>query len=306
MRVINPYKMFKGAFIPNALMEHRGLSQSAKLLWARLAQYAGRDGRCFPSLDKLADDIGLSRSMIRKVVKELKDNKFIAVKHASGKDRLLHQPSEYFFLDHPIFYGDDSVRGDGPIYGQGRQPINGPSKDSPSMGSKDNQLRKSVLNVESGKIPDEDDQKIKKFHGSDKDLEIAKEIYEAVLVVNQTVKEPNFDKWANDIRLMRVQDGRSYDDILRAFFFANRDPFWSNNVLSTGALRRHYVKLAPRAGMVRSQVRGVSADVVDTAGKGKVCGECIFCGQGKAICNGDDADHGHSACDLFRSATEEE
>ena len=41
--VFNPYGMFVGSFVPNTLLRYKGLSSTAKLLWARLAQYAGKN-----------------------------------------------------------------------------------------------------------------------------------------------------------------------------------------------------------------------------------------------------------------------
>lgn len=137
----------------------------------------------------------------------------------------------------------------------------------------------------------------KKYHGTEKDHALARKIYQAILLVNETVKKPNEDRWANDIRLMREQDGRTYQQIWNVFDFANRDQFWGGNILSPGSLRRHYAKLAPRAGMVKSRVRGAST-VVDPVIQGKTCKQCIFVGGIKKIC----ADPGHQACGLFRPA----
>lgn len=157
MRTINPYKQFQGAFLPNAIMECLDLSQSAKLMWARLAQYAGKDGRCFPSIEQLGDDIGLSRSAARKVLSELQDKGFILVRHATGKDRLMHKTSEYFFLDHPVFHEWKKVHSGGPEIGPSEESAkvtsggseNGPSLEGPKMDRpiEENQLRESDKNI---------------------------------------------------------------------------------------------------------------------------------------------------------------
>ncbi|WP_407901268.1 replication protein [Providencia rustigianii] len=74
--------------------------------------------------------------------------------------------------------------------------------------------------------------------GSADDLKAAQWIYEQVLIVCPTTKEPNWSTWANDVRLMRQLDGYSHQEICRLFKWANRDPFWCSNVLSPG----NYVK----------------------------------------------------------------
>ncbi|MFR9719902.1 replication protein [Aeromonas diversa] len=104
-----------------------------------------------------------------------------------------------------------------------------------------------------------------KFWGTQDDLTAAQFIHGKVLVVNPTAKAPNWAQWANEIRLMRVQDGRTHHDICALFKWANLDPFWSANVLCPKTLRRQWDKLsAKRAGVVRQPVRGDEWDLTKT------------------------------------------
>ena len=50
----NPYKVFQGAFAPYWILEHRGISAGAKLCYIRLLGFAGKDARCYPSLEPSA------------------------------------------------------------------------------------------------------------------------------------------------------------------------------------------------------------------------------------------------------------
>jgi len=88
-RPFNPYKLFVGAFIPNCLMEYEGLSSTAKLCWARLAQYAGRDGAAFPSQETLAKKIGVSKRYCVTVLKALEKAGFIKRVVPVGSDKWL-------------------------------------------------------------------------------------------------------------------------------------------------------------------------------------------------------------------------
>ena len=84
-------------------------------------------------------------------------------------------------------------------------------------------------------------------------------------MVNPTAKAPNWAQWANDIRLMREQDGRTHHDICSLFKWANLDPFWSANVLCPKTLRKQWDKLtAKRAGVVRQPARGDEWDLTKT------------------------------------------
>ena len=102
-QIFNPYRTFVGSFIPNALMQFRGLSAGAKLVWARLAQFMGEKGECFPSIETLASETGLVSRYIIKLLFELEQKKFIKIERASGKDKLLHKTNRYYFLWHSIF-----------------------------------------------------------------------------------------------------------------------------------------------------------------------------------------------------------
>ncbi|WP_276855021.1 helix-turn-helix domain-containing protein [Enterobacter oligotrophicus] len=62
-------------------------------------------------------------------------------------------------------------------------------------------------------------------------------------------KEPNWESWANDIRLMRTIDGRTHRQICDMFKRVQADKFWIKNVLSPAKLREKWdelvLKLSP-------------------------------------------------------------
>jgi DNA-binding transcriptional MocR family regulator len=90
-------------------MSYTGLSLGAKLLWARLAQYAGQDGACYPSQKRLASDLGLSDRQIRRLISELNSKGFLEKEAPPYKEQIQGKTVKYFFLHHPIFRADKSV-----------------------------------------------------------------------------------------------------------------------------------------------------------------------------------------------------
>ena len=96
----NPYRLFAGVFIPEALVRYRGLSCGAKIAYGRLARFAGEDGACFPSMAKLADEIGKGSTQTRGYVHELQEKGFIASTERPGTSAV------YSFLWHRVFDGD--------------------------------------------------------------------------------------------------------------------------------------------------------------------------------------------------------
>ena len=112
----NPFKLFVGSFLPNALLQYPDLTPSAKLIWARLAQYAGKDGRAYPKIATIANQVGLSEVYVQKRLKELVDKGFLVRQKATGQQRLQHFPDTYSFLFHPCLSAQIVSPGDIPEY----------------------------------------------------------------------------------------------------------------------------------------------------------------------------------------------
>ena len=86
--------------------------------------------------------------------------------------------------------------------------------------------------------------KAKKNVFSDDDLKAAEWIFHLIRKLNPSFKEPKFESWANDIRLMRERDNRTHKDICELFHWANQDRFWSVNILSPATLRAKWDQLS--------------------------------------------------------------
>jgi hypothetical protein len=72
------------------------VSQGAKLAYARLAQYAGKDGECFPKQETLAVELGVCERTAHRYLHELIEFKLIESDRPG-----LGASNSYFFLDHP-------------------------------------------------------------------------------------------------------------------------------------------------------------------------------------------------------------
>jgi hypothetical protein len=69
------------------------VSNGAKLLWARLARYAGTRGQCYPLLSTLAVDLGFSERQVQRYLAELISGGFLR-----ARQRGLNQSNLYEFL----------------------------------------------------------------------------------------------------------------------------------------------------------------------------------------------------------------
>lgn len=86
--------------------------------------------------------------------------------------------------------------------------------------------------------------KPRKHHGTEDDHKAAHWMLDRIREADATAKEPKWDAWANEIRLMREQDGRAHREMCSLFGWAQRDPFWRANVLSPSKLREKWTQLA--------------------------------------------------------------
>lgn len=71
----------------------------------------------------------------------------------------------------------------------------------------------------------------------------AKYLFEKIKGNNPKQKEPNFDSWANDFRLMRERDNREPQEIKDVIDWCQADPFWQGNILSPKKLREKFDQL---------------------------------------------------------------
>lgn len=103
----------------------------------------------------------------------------------------------------------------------------------------------------SGKPP----AKKKKF--TDDDVRFAEWFYQGLLTINPDHKKPNFESsgWADSIRLMREQDGRTYDEMADLFKWVTQDSFWKSNILSPKKLREKWDQLAIKAKEPKREAR---------------------------------------------------
>ncbi len=89
----------------------------------------------------------------------------------------------------------------------------------------------------------------KKIFTSD-DLSVAQYLFEKIKGIYAGAKEPNWDEWANSIRLLREQDGKSLKAIRNVIDMIFEDngiydgSFWRQNIRSTAKLRKQYEQIA--------------------------------------------------------------
>ncbi|BBN99187.1 hypothetical protein [Sporolactobacillus terrae] len=77
----------------------------------------------------------------------------------------------------------------------------------------------------------------------DAQMTLAKKLFNRIREHDPNYKQPNLEKWANDIRLMMERDNRTYNEIDKVIDWCQDDSFWYKNILSTGKLREQFGRL---------------------------------------------------------------
>lgn len=104
--------------------------------------------------------------------------------------------------------------------------------------------------------------------GSEEDLKCAQWIWEQIIHLYEKAaetdgelarpREPNWNAWANDVRLMCSQDQRTHYQICKMFKRVQSDPFWCRNILSPSKLRDKWDELVLRLGPVQRSITDIS------------------------------------------------
>jgi Helix-turn-helix domain len=97
--VFNPNGMFNGIWVPESLLKCAGISTSAKVLYGRLARFAGVDGCCFPSQETLARELGMTVRQVQRLLAQLCAAGFLR-KVAQYRPNGSQTANAYVFLYH--------------------------------------------------------------------------------------------------------------------------------------------------------------------------------------------------------------
>lgn len=79
------------------------------------------------------------------------------------------------------------------------------------------------------------------------DRRLAVWMFDRLKALKPNFKEPTWQAWCRDIRLMRTRDKRTRREIAKLFAWVNGDPFWQSNVLCPHTLRKQWDRLELQA-----------------------------------------------------------
>lgn len=222
---------------PKMVMRDRNLTIEAKGIYAYMSSFAGNGvDEVFPSMALMAEDLGISEERVRKHRKLLEKHGYIEVtkdKAEQGKfARNIYTIKQIVSI--PELSEDGlSVPGkhrDGEI----------PCRQNP--GTNNNTLLNNNININNNI---NNKKTIRPRYSDDNEhYKMAYYLFEKIRENSPTFKEPNFQVWANDMRLMVERDKRTDKvEIKNLIDFCQSDSFWMSNILSAATFRKQYDKL---------------------------------------------------------------
>lgn len=256
----------------------QGVKGIKLLIMARLADFSSDEGVCWPSVDTIARQLGAGRSTVITAITQLEADGWLKRterrKGQRNATNLYTLNVEKLRMAAVGFHNSESEHSNSE---RSESECSNPerSENSENRGSHgpesghdpsvttDPSLKQISSSGNSDESPDRE-KSIKKSSaqtkwGTPEDHKCAEWIFSRIRRLYEKAaetdgelarpREPNWNAWANEIRLMRTIDKRSHRQICDMFKRVQGDPFWCRNVLSPSKLREKWddlvLKLAP-------------------------------------------------------------
>jgi hypothetical protein len=173
---------------------------------------------CFPSESLIAKKLNVSNVQVKRAIKTLESHNIIRVDRASGR------VNTYFLLDKRLWTTSIPQI---PVSDRDQTSI---SQILPPVSDRDTKVIKS--------------EEMKEGFASDS-VEIGLSSFFLNLINERYAdfKQPNLQSWAKHVNYMLRLDKREEKAIAEVMEWAQSDPFWQNNILSTEKLRKQYDRL---------------------------------------------------------------
>ena len=206
-----------------------------KLVLLKLADNANDKGECFPSYQHIADHCEVSRRSVISHMDALIKMGLVEKKSRKNQDG----SSSNLYILH-LEKGSENIS-------PPSERISPPSENGSLPPSENispitnHSINQSINHIDlSLQTKTPATSPAKKFSFTEMDLAMAKEMFARIQKLNPNHKQPNFEAWANDIRLLGERDGKSHPEIIELFEWANQDHFWQANILSPRKLREKW------------------------------------------------------------------
>ncbi|EAV6379674.1 TPA: helix-turn-helix domain-containing protein [Escherichia coli] len=252
-----------------------GMKLSSVAIMARLADFSNDEGVCWPSIETIARQIGAGMSTVRTAIARLEAEGWLTRKARRQGNRNASNVyqlnvaklqaaafSQLSDSDPSKFDASKSGKKAGfhPSESGGDPSVKSKHDPSDKKTSRPDASQPDTQTAEQEFLTRHPDAVVfspkKRQWGTQDDLTCAQWLWKKIIALYEQAaecdgevvrpKEPNWTAWANEIRLMCVQDGRTHKQICEMYSRVSRDPFWCRNVLSPSKLREKWDELSLR------------------------------------------------------------
>ncbi|HBY9762923.1 TPA: helix-turn-helix domain-containing protein [Klebsiella pneumoniae] len=244
-----------------------GMKLSSVAIMARLADFSNDEGVCWPSIATISRQIGAGESTVRTAIAALeKEGWLTRTQRRNGNRNASNvyqlnvsklQKAAFSHLSVSDTSKSDTSKSDASKSGgdPSVKSTTDPSDINPSCPDASQPDEQGSADEFLSRHPDAVVYSAaKRQWGSQDDLTCAEFIWGKIISMYELAaesdgevvrpKEPNWTAWANEVRLMVMQDGRTHKQICSLFKRANKDSFWCKNVLSPSKLREKWDELS--------------------------------------------------------------
>lgn len=218
-------------------------------------------GQVATSYQQLVDDIGdkdITVKVVRNAINKLIKYGFLAKDEtrAKAKKGLLLTVVNYDLYQTPENYKGKEA---------GRESDKEGAKQGQSKGKEGaiNNNDNNDLNNDSNNDKENTYSRRKKYDEESVYMKLAKYFVEQIRKNNPNFKEPNYQRWANDIRLMMERDNRTEEQIRYLMWWVQQDDFEMANVLSPAKLRKRFDNLVMKVKAERKRRQKFSGKRVE-------------------------------------------
>jgi hypothetical protein len=208
------------AIIPANVRYDSDLTPNAKLLYGEITALCNEKGYCWAGNSYFSELYNVSKKSVSTWINQLVDKGYVSTEiiYKEGSKEILHR---YLRI----------------LLGGMEENVNTPMEEK----VKDNN---TSFNTTTNNTKEYKKTSRHKFETCDK--EMAELLFTLILENNENAKQPNVEKWASEIRIMREQDKRTEEQIRYLIEWSQQDSFWKSNILSPAKLRKHFDTLVMR------------------------------------------------------------
>lgn len=243
MRMTEQYERdFKGVWIPKHIWLTDDLGWTEKMLLVEIDSL-DREHGCFASNEHFAQFFGLSKDRISKMITMLKRKGYISVQlmYKAGTKQVERRVIRVHRVDEPAI--DESAY----TCRQKHHDGIGENTDT-AIGENveyNNTMLSNTMNNTTTIVADKPSTKRTKriYTDNEEPMILAKYLYALIERNNPYAKKPNFQSWANDIRLMHEIDNIEYRVIKSCISWCQQNQFWHKHILSAKKLREKFPTL---------------------------------------------------------------